>query len=277
MTNPYPSYFRKNYARGVMQIQLLDAPRYPDDPLYDELVLTTDHTLPTAADGCEIDREMQLVIWSNTDNPGWDPGMEIVTCTRTAHPQVYQITQRGAENTPIGAHAVDSYVGLHYTAGVSNNDLQPIIDMLAASVGTIVYTWEDLSGNRKIGILPPGLYGQVLVTAGDDAAPFWDWVWGAPGAMGGGALLEILMYSVFQFEVITVNLVFQTTETLEAEHGTDEGPNPDWFDVDNEQAFNTGSGEDFGQDVTITTIAPDVTVDADQEGKFISEYETLVY
>lgn len=178
--------FRKNFSSGILDQELLDAPRYADDPLYDEIAVKEGHNLPSAsADGITTDDQFRLVIWNGTINPGDDPSMEIVTATITSHPRVFQVVTRGEENTIAAAHPVGSYVGLHYTAGVSLADLEPIADLLSAAVGSLFYTWSDVFGNRQVGILAPGLYGQVLVTAGTGHRPFWDWIWGAPGATYG--------------------------------------------------------------------------------------------
>lgn len=168
-----------------MSLPLKVAPDYPDDPRYDEIAVEDDHTLPNSED-TTLTKQFRLVIWSgNYANPGDDPGMEIVTATRTSHPRVYQIVTRGEENTSIIAHSIGCNVGLHYTAGVSNGDLETILAILEATTGSIIYSWKDVFGNKKIGILPPAAFGKVLVTAGLGHAPFWDWIWGAPGAMGG--------------------------------------------------------------------------------------------
>ena len=179
------TYYRKNFSSGVMSLALKATPDYPDDPRYDEIAVDEGHTLPNS-DDTTLAKQFRLVIWSGDyTNPGDDPNMEIVTATRTTHPQVYQIVTRGEEDTAIVAHAIGCNVGLHYTAGVSNADLETINSILEAEVGSIIYSWIDVFGNRQIGILPPAAHGKVLVTAGSDKRPFWDWVWGAPGAAGG--------------------------------------------------------------------------------------------
>ena len=181
------AYYRKNFSSGVMSLLLkaTPTPGDPDDPRYNEIAVEEDHTLPNSADTTLI-KQFRLVIWSGDYiNPGDDPEMEIVTATRSTHPLVYHIITRGEEGTTIVAHPVGCIVGLHYTAGVSNADLETISAILEADPGSIIYSWTDVFGNRKIGILPPAAHGKVLVTAGSDKRPFWDWVWGAPGAAGG--------------------------------------------------------------------------------------------
>lgn len=178
-------YYRKNFSSGVMSLPLKASPDYPDDPRYDEIAVKEDHNLPNS-DNTTLTKRFRLVIWSGDyTNPGDDPEMEIVTATRSTHPLVYHIITRGEEGTAIVAHPVGCNVGLHYTAGVSNADLATILSILEGDVGSIIYSWKDVFGNRQIGVLPPAAHGKVLVTAGDNRRPFWDWIWGAPGAMGG--------------------------------------------------------------------------------------------
>lgn len=167
-------FFRKNWGSGILAIQLNDTSGYPDDPLYDEIAVEEDHTLPgsDSSDGSTLDDEFVFVIWNETPNPGDDPGMEIVVARRTEHPRVYQVVTRGAENTLISEHPVGSFVGLHYTAGVSTHDLAPIQAILDATIGSIIYTWADVYDRREMGILPPGTNGMVLYTAGDNQPPF---------------------------------------------------------------------------------------------------------
>ena len=179
------TYYRKNFSAGVMSLALKDSPDYTDDPRFDEIAVEEGHTLPDS-DDTTLTKQFRLVIWSGDyTNPGDDPSMEIVTAIRTTHPLVYQIVTRGEEDTAIVAHPVGCYVGLHYTAGVSNADFETILSILESDIGSIIYSWIDVFGNKKIGILPPAAHGKVLVTAGSSKRPFWDWVWGAPGAGGG--------------------------------------------------------------------------------------------
>lgn len=179
------TYYRKNFSSGVMSLLLKAAPSYAEDPRYDEIAVEEDHTLPNS-DDTTLTRQFRLVIWSGDySNPGDDPDMEIVTATRTTHPLVYQIVTRGEEDTAIVAHPVRCNVGLHYTAGLSNADLETIQSILEAEVGSIIYSWADVFGNTHVGMLSPAPQGKVLVTAGSGKAPFWDWIWGAPGGAGG--------------------------------------------------------------------------------------------
>jgi hypothetical protein len=244
MTTHYYMY-RKNWGQGVLAIQLNATPGYPDDPLYDEIALEADHTLPGAGEA-DLTETFRLVIWSNSVNPGFDPGMEIVTAQRTDHPRVYQITQRGEEDTVAVAHPVGSYVGLHYTAGVSEHDLAPIQSILDAVAGSIVYTWEDVWGQRSIGILPPGYHQQILHTAGTGQPPYWDWVFGL-----GIRIINIWIFSGYQLVVIVPERVANHTVDYDetyTDYGTNYGPNADWFytiDVEHADSDILGSIEAY--------------------------------
>lgn len=198
------AFFRKNFSYGVLAVALKSAPDYPDDPGYDELAVEVDHTLPNE-DDTDLTTEFRLVVWSGTVNPGDDPSMEIVTVTRTVNSRVYQITERGSEGTGIVEHPVGSYVGLHYTAGVSNDDIAPIEAILDSSAGSVFYTWITVTGEKIIKALAPGSYGQVLVTAGPSAPPFWDWIFRAPGAAYSGTkTIGIYIVATITSETITL-------------------------------------------------------------------------
>ena len=204
-------YYRKNFSSGVMSLALEATSDYaggaPDYPRYDEIAVEEDHTLPNSDDTI-LTKQFRLVIWSGDyTNPGDDPGMEIVTATRTTHPLVYQIVTRGEEDTSIVAHSIGSNVGLHYTAGVSNADLEAVLAILEADRGSLIYSWTDVFGNRQIEVLPPAVFGKVLVTAGSNKRPFWDWIWGAPGAAGGFIITRESVIEIgFLDEIITPTL-----------------------------------------------------------------------
>ena len=224
------TFYRKNFSSGIMSLELKVAPDYLDDPRYDEIAVEDDHTLPDSND-TTLTKQFRLVIWNGDyTNPGDDPSMEIVTATRTTHPRVYQIVTRGEENTAIVAHPVGCNVGLHYTAGVSNADLGVILPILAANPGSIIYSWTDVFGNKQVGLLPPGTYGKVLVTAGTGQAPFWDWVWLAPGATYGRIkYYNPIIYSGKSTAVITISKQ-RTEEAIVDEYiGSNLGPLADRF------------------------------------------------
>jgi hypothetical protein len=103
------AFLRKNFARGALK-NLLTATAT-------SMTLDAGHTLPTDAGS------FRAVIWDMEafPNPADDPDTEIVTASYST-PNVYIIT-RAQEDTLGVAHAIGSEVALHYTAGVSNQDL----------------------------------------------------------------------------------------------------------------------------------------------------------
>lgn len=258
-------YYRKNYASAVLSIALVDSPGYVDDPLYDEIAVDTDHTLPNSTEVPTLTEQFRLIIWSNTIDPGDAPDMEIVTVTRTSHPRVYQIATRGEEDTGIVAHAVGSRVGLHYTAGISNADLEPILAVLAAAAGSIVYAWTDVFGNKSIAILEPSNYGKVLVTAGDNKRPFWDWVWGAPGASYGGIKqIYITIETGLSNAIITMDVLRLIECILEpTEFSTNFGPNAERFQ--NFTPEDPSSFVDGPFELTITDEILNLSGDSDSD------------
>ena len=104
------AFLRKNFARGSLKNLLtFDAT---------QMTLEVGHTLPTEAGS------FRVVIWDmeTFPNPVDDPDTEIVTTTYSGVPNVYTIT-RAQEDTLGVAHAVGSEVALHYTAGMSSQDM----------------------------------------------------------------------------------------------------------------------------------------------------------
>jgi len=187
-------YFRKNYGFGTTRQAI--SKNIADGYLYYNIfVETKKNSLPNGSDGSlynpsnltdpDLTSQFKLVIWSTTVDPGDATDFEIVIARRTENANVYDIITRGDEDTAIVAHPAGSYVGLHYTAGLSMADLEPIRTILAAPKGSLIYTGDDGFGNKIIDILTPSTYGKVLVTAGDNKPPFWDWVWESPGALSG--------------------------------------------------------------------------------------------
>ena len=255
------AYYRKNFSSGIMSLALKAAPDYPDDPRYDEIAVGDDHTLPDSSD-TTLTKQFRLVIWSGDyANPGDDPSMEIVTATRTAHPLVYQIVTRGEENTAIAAHPIGCNVGLHYTAGVSNADLETILAILEADEGSLVYSWTDIFGNKQIGVLAPGEYGQVLVTAGSNQRPYWDWVWLSPGAGGGMLIIRYpTVESGSNLAIITMDYHPDIAAAVLTEHGSDLGPNEGWF-LTRVLDGSIGSGEDFGSVIGGEIIVPENVIE----------------
>jgi hypothetical protein len=251
------TYYRKNFSSGILDVALIASPGYADDPLYDEIAVEEGHTLPNS-DDTTLTKEFRLVIWSdNYINPGDDPDMEIVTATRTTHSRVYQIVTRGEEDTGIVAHAVGSYVGLHYTAGVSNADLEPIQAILDADPGSILYSWVDVFGNKQIGILPAATYGKVLVTAGTGQAPFWDWVWLSPGAAYGRIKhYNPIMYSGKSTVVITIDKLRSEEAVANDYRGTNLGPLADRF-----QSVNPEDPDTYVDGAMAVDVIVDQTLD----------------
>jgi hypothetical protein len=104
------AFLRKNFAFGSLAVQLT--------AVATQMTLNVGHTLPTDAGS------FRVVIWNivTFPNPADDPDAEIVTATYSGGPNIYNIV-RAQEDTLQLVHAVGSEVALHYTAGVSDDDL----------------------------------------------------------------------------------------------------------------------------------------------------------
>lgn len=62
--------------------------------------------------------------------------------------------------------------------------LDDVVNLTRTSpLGTLFYVTANGWGVRMLQKLSQGKYGQVLTSAGANKAPFWDWAWGAAGAM----------------------------------------------------------------------------------------------
>jgi len=96
--------------------------------------------------------------------------------------------------------------------------------------GRLFVQWNDAEGNIEIIQLPSGEYGQVLVSGGPGAKPFFDWGWGAPGLQSG---LErsyyVDVYAEVHKEVVTVDKTIEQEVTQNVEMGTNYGPNAEDF------------------------------------------------
>jgi hypothetical protein len=273
MVNYYK--YRKNYSGGTTQIALSASPGYPDDPFYDEIAMDSGHTLPNGVnDDSTMDDRFNLVIWSDTIDPGADPSMEIVVAERTTHPLVYQIVERGAEDTSISAHPIGSNVGLHYTALVSEEDLAPIQAILDAVEGSIIYTWSNVFGEKRIGILAPGTSGMTLHTAGAGQPPYWDWVYGLASRT---FLLYIFMEGSGAIETMDKTLLHTVDE---AEIYTQYSTSSHDIEIDHASSFVDGSIE-----MSPTLIKPDLGNDSFSEPwhnqlidetNLYTEYDTTV-
>jgi hypothetical protein len=128
-------------------------------------------------------------------------------------------------------------------------DLSFITDLLSGPLGSVIYIWEDDEGERIFKLLIPGYYGQVLVTAGEDERPFWDWVWESPGAEGSPS---IVFYLVVESSVIAGKITpdhqIAASAAIGSDYGSNLGPNEDWF-------------EDFDRSISISQSAAKITMD----------------
>ena len=104
------AFLRKNFARGSLSLLLTDVAV--------QMRLNVGHGLPTEAGF------FRAVIWNMSafSNPADDPDTEIVTASYSGVPNVYNI-QRAQEGTLQVGHPVNSEVAIHYTSGMSEDDL----------------------------------------------------------------------------------------------------------------------------------------------------------
>lgn len=130
------AFLRKNFARGSLK-NLLPAAAL-------QMTLDVGHTLPTEAG------TFRAVIWDmeTFPNPVDDPDTEIVTATYSA-PNVYTIV-RAQEDTLQVAHAVGSEVALHYTAGMSSQDMDYLGTKLVDETGIVDDMVPVVSGSSLI-------------------------------------------------------------------------------------------------------------------------------
>jgi len=104
------SFIRKNFARGTLASDLGAGAV--------QLEVQAGHTLPTSVGS------FRLVIWDNTNfpDPADDPLLEIVTASYSGTPNFYDIV-RAQEDTSDVAHSTGNRAALHYTAGMSEDDI----------------------------------------------------------------------------------------------------------------------------------------------------------
>ncbi|MBE3101081.1 MAG: hypothetical protein IMZ47_02280, partial [Firmicutes bacterium] len=109
---------RKNFAKGILAAGIND--------LVTQVTITAGHTLPTAVG------TFPLTIWNNTTYP--DPAdalaagdLEIVTASYSGTPNLYTIV-RAQESTVAVAHGAGDRAALHFTAGMSEDDLTVVAD-----------------------------------------------------------------------------------------------------------------------------------------------------
>ena len=130
--------------------------------------------------------------------------------------------------------------------------------------GRLFVQWEDVEGNIEIIQLPSGEYGQILVSGGPGAKPFFDWGWGAPGLQ---STLERSFYAeayteVYK-EVVTVDKTIEQEVTHDVEMGTDQGPHAEDF----KEGTPTATTE-----VSATTTTPNKTHEREAVVEAVMEY-----
>lgn len=103
-------FARKNFARGVLASAF--------DVGHVQLTMATGHNLPTGSDS------FRLVVWNwaRYPDPADDTNLEIVTAVYSGTTNIYDTT-RAQESTAESLHIKDDRVALHYTAGMSEDDL----------------------------------------------------------------------------------------------------------------------------------------------------------
>jgi len=130
--------------------------------------------------------------------------------------------------------------------------------ILASPLGSIIYIWEDLEGNKKLEKLIPGYYGQVLVTGGSNQRPFWDWVWEAPGGEGSPSIVFYLIVErSYKVEKITPDYLIAESAAIGSDCGSNQGPNADWYE-DYDRSIDS--------DIATDKISLDHTSDHDLTG-----------
>lgn len=127
------AFLRKNFARGTLTSNLLAGAL--------TLTVSAGHNLPTSAG------IFRLVIWNATSfpDPFDDPTLEIVTASYSGTPNLYNII-RAQEDTLDVLHASGSRVALHYTAGMSEDDLT----IVAAHASEHEVGGSDLVGHDSL-------------------------------------------------------------------------------------------------------------------------------
>jgi len=97
--------------------------------------------------------------------------------------------------------------------------------MLTGENGSIFYAW-----NGEIVELPHGIYGQVLVTGGHGARPFWDWVWNAPGASTATAfVIDCEVSSSVTAEEKSIDHTSEPAAAISSDFVSSEGPQSQLF------------------------------------------------
>jgi hypothetical protein len=118
----------------------------------------------------------------------------------------------------------------HHTTNITNVtdvDIVEVIElMIEAQDYSVFYAYDN-----NIAILEPGEYGQVLTTSGDNASPFWAWVWQEPGGEGAPSVYHFVVitssYAVAQ--LVPDAAIAPSAAALTADPLMDQGgPNTDW-------------------------------------------------
>jgi len=136
--------------------------------------------------------------------------------------------------------------------------------ILASPVGSIIYIWENDEGDKFLQRLIPGSYGQVLVTAGAGARPFWDWVWESPGAEGSPSIVYYLVAeSSVEAAKVTMNHEVAQSGAISIDYGSNLGPQSGWFeDYDRTDLDATASAAKITPDETAAVdLSGDLAVD----------------
>jgi len=109
------------------------------------------------------------------------------------------------------SNPADARTNLGLQIGVNVQAWNALLDqlvsvILGAPLGSLLYVWQNIQGQRQIVKLSPGTYGQVLVTQGANQPPFWDWVWQSPGAAySGHKIINAQVTSSALIAKLTVN------------------------------------------------------------------------
>jgi len=112
------AFVRKNFARATLASSL--------NASVTQMTVLSGHTLPTEAG------TFRLTIWNVTNfpDPFDDPGLEIVTAEYSGTPNVYTVI-RAQEDTSDQDHSAGERAALHYTAGMSEDDIYDSSDFTA--------------------------------------------------------------------------------------------------------------------------------------------------
>ena len=104
------AFLRSNFGRGYLATGIT--------VLSNQIIVRAGHTLTVELGS------FRAVIWDHLHfpDPADDPNKEIITASYSGVPNVYDIL-RAQENTIAAVHDIGQRIGMHYTAGVSMDDL----------------------------------------------------------------------------------------------------------------------------------------------------------